>query len=195
LVEELVDTGTNTVLLGEMGIGNSSSAALITACLTGSPITSCIGRGTGLGDGALAHKVSVLSRAFEALGEQRSDPMAVACAFGGFEIVMMAGAYQAASAHQCIALVDGYISSAALLLAERLKPGVIDSAIFSHKSREQGHALLLSYWQRRPLLDLDLALGEGSGSLLALPLLRSACAMLRDMATFESAAVSRIPES
>jgi len=194
LVEELVAAGTNTVLLGEMGIGNSSAAALITACLTGSPLTACIGRGTGLGDSALAHKVAVLSRAFTALGDKKSDPMAVACAFGGYEIVMMAGAYMAAAAHQCIVLVDGYISSAALLLAERLQPGVVASAIFSHRSREQGHALLMSHWQRRPLLDLDLALGEGTGALLALPLLRSACAMLREMATFESAAVSRTSE-
>jgi nicotinate-nucleotide--dimethylbenzimidazole phosphoribosyltransferase len=191
LVKDLVTSGTNTVLIGEMGIGNSSSAALITACLTGSPITSCIGRGTGLDDSAMAHKVDVLGRALKRPKDALSNPMTVACEFGGFEIIMMAGAYMAAAAHRCIALVDGYISSAALLLAEKLRPGSADAVIFSHKSREQGHSLLLSHWQKRPLLDLDLALGEGTGALLALPLLRAACAMLRDMATFESAAVSQ----
>ena len=192
LVKDQVSSGTNAVLIGEMGIGNSSSAALVTACLTGSPITSCIGRGTGLEDSAMAHKVDVLYRAFKRPHGVSANPMSVACEFGGFEIVMMAGAYMAAAAHRCIALADGYISSAALLLAEKLQPGSIDSVIFSHRSREQGHSLLLSHWQKHPLLDLDLALGEGTGALLALPLLRAACAMLRDMATFESAAVSQV---
>ncbi len=191
LVKDLVTSGTNTVLIGEMGIGNSSSAALITACLTKSPLADCIGRGTGLENKAMAHKVTLLDRALKRPQEALSNPMKVACEFGGFEIIMMAGAYMAAATHGCVAIADGYISSAALLLAEKLRPGSIDSVIFSHRSRERGHSLQLSQWQKRPLLDLDLALGEGTGALLALPLLRAACAMLRDMATFESAAVSQ----
>lgn len=190
IVEDLRRRGSNTVLLGEMGIGNSSSAALILACLGGLPVHACVGRGTGLDDQGYAHKVAVLERAFTAFSGDRTNALDVARFFGGFEIVMMAGAYIAAAESRCIAVVDGFIGTAALLLAETLRPGVRTAAVFSHQSREKGHAHLLARMGARPLLDLDLALGEGTGALLALPLLRAACAMINEMATFATAGVS-----
>ena len=191
IIQDLRGTGTNTILFGEMGIGNSSAAAMITACLTGSALTKCVGRGTGLDEHAYYHKVRVLEHALERFDGLRSDPMQVAQYFGGFELVTMAGAYIEAAQQRCVILVDGFISSAALLLAESLAPGILPYAVFSHKSREQGHTILLEHFQGNALLDLGLALGEGSGALLALPLLKAACVMLSDMATFQSAQVSR----
>ena len=179
----------NALLLGEMGIGNTSSAALLMSRLCGEPIAACSGRGTGLDDAGLARKRAVLQEVLR-LHAHATEPMDVLAAFGGFEIAMMAGAaLQAASERRAI-VVDGFICGAAVLVASRLSPAVLDYCVFAHRSDEAGHALMLRHLQVQPLLDMGLRLGEGSGGALAWPLLVSATVFLRDMASFESAGVS-----
>jgi nicotinate-nucleotide--dimethylbenzimidazole phosphoribosyltransferase len=179
----------NTLLLGEMGIGNTSAAALLMSRLTGLPLAECVGRGTGLDDAALAHKRTVLERTL-VRHENARDPLDVLACMGGFEIAMMAGAVMQAARERRVVLVDGFISTAAVLVAQALEPGVVGACVFAHQSDEAGHAKLLAHLGATPLLQLGLRLGEGSGAALAWPLLVSACRILCDMASFESAGVS-----
>jgi len=179
----------NAVLLGEMGIGNSSAAALLLARLSGTPLADCVGRGTGLDDAGLAHKTAVLERVL-ARHAGVHEPLDVLAAMGGFEIAMMAGAVLEAAAQRRVVVVDGFISGSAVLVASRLAPALLQRCVFSHCSAEPGHRRMLAALGARPLLDLGLRLGEGSGAALAWPLLVSACELLRDMASFEAAGVS-----
>jgi nicotinate-nucleotide--dimethylbenzimidazole phosphoribosyltransferase len=179
----------NALLLGEMGIANTSSAALLMSRLTGLPLAQCVGRGTGLDDAALARKTTVLERTL-ALHADALSPNAALAAFGGFEIAMMAGVVMQAAMQRRIVVVDGFISTSAVLVAQSLQPGVVHACVFAHRSDEQGHARLLAHLGVQPLLDLQLRLGEGSGAALAWPLLVSACRILNGMASFESAGVS-----
>jgi nicotinate-nucleotide--dimethylbenzimidazole phosphoribosyltransferase len=179
----------NVVLFGEMGIANTASAALLLARLHGVPLALATGRGTGLDDAGLAHKQAVLARAL-ARAPDAETPLAVLAEFGGFEIAMMAGAMLAAAADRRIILVDGFIVGAALLVAQRLAPAVLDACVFAHCSAEAGHVALLAALGAKPLLDLGLRLGEGSGAALAWPLLTSSLQLLAGMASFESAGVS-----
>ncbi len=179
----------NVVLFGEMGIANSASAALLLARLHGVPLATATGRGTGLDDAGLAHKQAVLARAL-ARAPQAVAPLAVLAEFGGFEIAMLAGAMLAAAAERRLIVVDGFIVGAALLLAQSWAPAVLDACVFAHRSAEAGHAALLAILQARPLLDLGLRLGEGSGAALAWPLVAAAVGLLQGMASFESAGVS-----
>ncbi|CAG9179163.1 nicotinate-nucleotide--dimethylbenzimidazole phosphoribosyltransferase [Cupriavidus pampae] len=181
--------GTNVIGFGEMGIANTSAAACVMSRLTGLPIESCTGRGTGLDDAGLAHKREVLARAL-ALHADATAPLDVLAAFGGFEIAMMTGAFLAAAASRMVILVDGFIASAALLVAARIAPAVLDYCVFSHCSHESGHRALLAEFQAEPVLALDLRLGEGTGAALAWPLVNAAAAFLREMATFSGAGVS-----
>lgn len=180
----------NAVLLGEMGIGNTSSAALLMARLTGEPLAHCTGRGTGLDDAGLAHKRSVL-QAVLARHAGVVEPMAALAALGGFEIAMLCGAALEAAQQHRLVVMDGFITSSAVLVAARLQPAVLQACVFAHCSDEAGHSLLLRHLGAEPLLRLGLRLGEGSGAALAWPLLVSACRLLADMASFESAGVSR----
>ena len=179
----------NALLLGEMGIGNTSSASLIMARLLGLDIADCTGAGTGLDAAAVQRKTAILR---EVLAHHPGvhDPLAVLAAFGGFEIATMVGAVLQAAQERRVVVVDGFITTAAVLVASRLAPAVLERCVFSHRSGERGHALLLAHLRAEPLLDLGLRLGEGSGAALAWPLLVSACAILRDMASFASAGVS-----
>jgi len=179
----------NAVLLGEMGIGNTSSAALLLARLAGHPIEACVGRGTGLDDAQLQRKTEVLAQVL-ALHREVKEPLDVLAAFGGFEIAMMVGAVLQASLERRVIVVDGFISSSAVLVAAKLQPAVLERCVFAHRSNESGHRLMLEALQAEPLLDLGLRLGEGSGAALAWPLLESACRILREMASFASAGVS-----
>ncbi|HEX5356941.1 MAG TPA: nicotinate-nucleotide--dimethylbenzimidazole phosphoribosyltransferase [Aquabacterium sp.] len=179
----------NVILMGEMGIGNTSSAALLMARLTGEPIAACTGRGTGLDDAALARKLDVL-RAALARHVDAVAPLEVLAAFGGFEIAMMVGAVLQAASERRVIVVDGFIASSAVLVAAALQPLVLQRCVFAHQSDESGHALMLRYLRVKPLLRLDLRLGEGSGAALAWPLLESACRILREMASFDAAGVS-----
>jgi nicotinate-nucleotide--dimethylbenzimidazole phosphoribosyltransferase len=179
----------NAVLFGEMGIGNTASAALLLARLHGVPLSVAVGRGTGLDDAGLAHKRAVLARALNR-APQATAPLAVLAEFGGFEIAQMAGAMLAAAAQRRLIVVDGFIVGAALLVAHALAPAVLDACVFAHRSAEAGHAALLAALGAQPLLDLGLRLGEGSGAALAWPLVASSVHLLAGMASFESAGVT-----
>jgi len=187
LVKELPG---NALLLGEMGIGNTSSASLILSRLCGLDIADCTGAGTGLDQPAIERKTNVL-REVLLRHEGISAPLDVLAAFGGFEVATMVGAVLQAAAKRRVILVDGFITCAAVLVAQRLAPHVAQRCVYAHRSGERGHALMLAQLQGQPLLDLGLRLGEGSGAALAWPLLVSACTILREMASFEAAGVSQ----
>ncbi len=180
----------NVVLLGEMGIGNTSAAALLLARLAGHDIARCAGRGTGLDDAGLRRKLEVLGRVL-ALHESANAPLDALAAFGGFEIAMMVGAVLQAASLRRLIVVDGFITGAAVLVAAALAPAVLGYCVFAHRSSEAGHALLLDHLNATPLLDLGLRLGEGSGAALAWPLIDSAWRLLDRMASFDSAGVSQ----
>lgn len=180
----------NALLLGEMGIGNTSAASLLMSRLTGLDIVDCTGAGTGLDAGAVQRKVGILRQVL-ARHADAASPLAALAAFGGFEIATMAGAVLQAAQERRVIVVDGFIASSAVLVASQLQPAVLQRCVFAHRSGEWGHALMLSHLKAEPLLDLGLRLGEGSGAALAWPLLVSACAILREMASFEAAGVSR----
>ncbi|MDP1741950.1 nicotinate-nucleotide--dimethylbenzimidazole phosphoribosyltransferase [Polaromonas sp.] len=179
----------NVVAFGEMGIANTSAAALLLARLADLPISAVVGRGTGLDDAQLAHKQAVLTRALARHADVR-EPLAVLAAMGGFEIAMMTGAMLQAASERRVVLVDGFIAGAAALVACALAPQAHDYLVFCHRSAERGHHLLLAHLQATPLLDLDMRLGEGTGALLAWPLLQSAALFMAEMASFDSAGVS-----
>jgi nicotinate-nucleotide--dimethylbenzimidazole phosphoribosyltransferase len=180
----------NVLLLGEMGIANTSAAALLMARLTGEPLAHCVGRGTGLDDTGLAHKPAVLQRALDRHADARA-PLQALAALGGLEIAAMVGAVQQAVAEGRGVVVDGFITTAAVAVAAALQPGLAAHCVFAHCSQETGHARWLQHLGVRALLDLELRLGEGSGAALAWPLLESACRVLAEMASFDAAGVSR----
>ena len=178
----------NALLLGEMGIGNTSVASLLLARLCGVSLEDCTGAGTGLDAGGVARKRAVLAQALAA-NEGAVNPLDALAALGGFEVATLVGAVLQASSERRVIVVDGFITSAAVLVAARLQPHVLQRCVFAHGSAEPGHAHMLAQLQAEPLLDLGLRLGEGSGAALAWPLLQSACAVLAEMASFESAGV------
>ncbi len=180
----------NVVLLGEMGIGNTSSAAMLLARLVGADISACVGRGTGLDDAGLARKCIVL-RAVLQRHQSAQAPLEVLAAFGGFEIAMMAGAALQAASERRLVVVDGFIAGAAILVALKLAPELLGYCVFAHRSNEAGHRLMLEHLGVQALLDLGLRLGEASGAVLAWPLIASAVQVLNQMASFESAGVSK----
>jgi nicotinate-nucleotide--dimethylbenzimidazole phosphoribosyltransferase len=182
----------SVLVLGEMGIGNTTSAAAIMAALTGLTARDCVGRGTGLDDAGVARKAEVVERALQANGLRGTTaaPLAVLTGVGGFEIGMMAGAMLGAASVRALVVVDGFIATAAAALALAIDPALRPFLVFAHVSAEAPHARWLALLDAEPLLALGLRLGEGSGAVLALPLLRSACALLADMATFDGAGVS-----
>jgi len=191
LVDELHAAGCNVLGLGEMGIGNTSSAAVLMHLLTGRPLAECVGRGTGLDAAGVARKLATLAQAVAAHPTASpADPLAVLATFGGFEIAQMCGALLRAAKLRMLLLIDGFIASAALLVAARLAPAVLAYCVFCHESGEQGHRLLLAELGGQPLLRLGLRLGEGTGCALAYPLVQAATSFLNEMASFESAGVS-----
>lgn len=189
IARDAIDRGANTLVLGEMGIGNTGAAALLMHGLTTRPLAQCVGRGTGLDDAGLARKLALLEAA-RARAPGVTDPLGLLTEFGGYEIAMLTGAILGGAAARAVIVIDGFTVTVAAALAARLAPRVPDYCVFSHCSAEQAHRSLLASLPARPLLDLDLRLGEGSGAALAMPLLTAAIALFRDMATFESAGVS-----
>ena len=179
----------NALLLGEMGIGNTSSAALLTAQLCDLPVADVTGAGTGLDAAGLARKKSILQQVLTLHAAAR-QPLDALAALGGLEIATMVGAVLQAASERRVIVVDGFITTAAILVASRLQPAVLERCIYAHSSGEPGHRLLLNALNAQPLLDWQLRLGEGSGAALAWPLLVSACAMLNEMASFAQAGVS-----
>lgn len=170
---------------GEMGIGNTSPAALLMHRLTGLPLDQCVGRGTGLDDDGLARKLAVLRTVADRYAHL-SDPLDILAAMGGLEIAAIAGGMLQAAENGMVILVDGFIATAALLVAHALHPAVLTHCIFCHQSDEAGHRLMLDFLQVKALLYLELRLGEGTGCALAYPLVRAAVAMLNEMATMDS---------
>ncbi len=191
IARKLADEGCNVLGFGEMGIGNTASASLITHTLTGALLEDCVGRGTGLDDAGLARKRDLLAQAVaRAALPADADPMNVLAEFGGFEIVMMAGAMLGAAERGMTLLIDGFIVTSALLVASRIAPAIRDYCVFCHRSAEPGHLAQLAELHADPLIDLGLRLGEGTGAALAWPLVSAAVAFLNEMASFASAGVS-----
>lgn len=191
LVLQQHENGCNCIGFGEMGIGNTSSASLLMHVLTGIPLDQCVGRGTGLNNTDYQNKINVLRQVLTH-HENLSTPIDILTTFGGYEIAMMIGAYLKAAECGMLILVDGFIASAALLVAYKLHPNVLDYCIFSHVSNEQGHQALLNYFNIKALLNMELRLGEGSGIALAYPLLQSATLFLNEMATFNDAGIDDV---
>jgi nicotinate-nucleotide--dimethylbenzimidazole phosphoribosyltransferase len=190
LAEMAADEGVEALIPGEMGIGNTASAALIMHRLALAPLETCIGLGAGHDAAGLDRKTRVIERAAE-----RSDaraPLDVLAEFGGLEIVMMAGLILGGAARRRVVIIDGFISSVAALAAIRLAPAARDYCIFAHASAEQGHATLLSALDARPLLHLGMRLGEGSGAVLAAPLVRAAAGLLSEVATLDDVISGRV---
>ena len=179
----------NALLLGEMGIANTSVASLLLARLAGLPLAEVTGAGTGLDAAGIERKRAVLQQALD-VNAAATTPLVALAALGGFEVATLTGAVLQAAAERRVIVVDGFITSAAVLVASRIAPAVLQRCVFAHRSGERGHQLMLAQMQAEPLLDLGLRLGEGSGAALAWPLLPSACAILREMASFEAAGVS-----
>ncbi|MBX3648377.1 MAG: nicotinate-nucleotide--dimethylbenzimidazole phosphoribosyltransferase [Rhodocyclaceae bacterium] len=194
IVADIHARGCNVIGFGEMGIGNTASASLITHFLAGIPLADCVGRGTGLDDAGVSRKLTLLQKA-AALYSGDPAPLSVVSRFGGFEIAMLAGGMLAAAERKMLLLIDGFIVTSALLAAATLQPATLQYCVFSHRSQERGHRLQLEHLGARPLLDMDLRLGEGTGAALAWPLVRAAAAFLNEMASFESAGVNKRNEA
>ncbi len=181
--------GAELFIAGDMGIGNTTSAAAVACALLDMPPGVLVGRGTGVDDAGLVRKRDAVAAGLARHTGDRT-PLSVLASLGGLEIAAIAGAIRGAADRGLPVLVDGFIVSVAALVAVRHTPQVVDWLHFAHRSREAGHDNVLGAMDARPLLDLDMRLGEGSGAAVALPLLRSACAIQRDMATFEDSGVS-----
>ena len=192
IVQEIAAAGSNTIGFGEMGIGNTSSAALIMSRIVQINVEECTGRGTGVNDEQLVLKVDTLRKVVQLrqLDTLNDNPIELLQKIGGFEIAMMAGAYLEAVKQKMVIVVDGFIATAALLIASKMNESVLANCIFAHTSGEQGHEKMLKYLGAKPLLQLEMRLGEGTGAAIAIPLVQSAVNFLNEMASFETAGVS-----
>lgn len=190
IVDEAFARGVRIFVTGEMGIGNTTASAAVLSALIGIPPLESVGRGTGISDEVLRHKAAVVERALECNIPNALDPLDVLSKVGGLEIAGLTGVILAAAAHGCPVVIDGFISSAAALLAQRFSPESTYYMIASHTSHEQGHGQLLRELGLDPMLQLDMRLGEGTGGVLALHLIDAACLIMSEMATFESAGIS-----
>ena len=189
IVDEVTKTGCNIIGFGEMGIGNTSSASLIMHHICQLPLEDCIGRGTGLNDEQLQNKINILSQANQKHGAL-SNAKEIMATFGGFEVAQICGAMLQAYRQNMILLIDGFISTAAFLIAKSLEPNIIDNALFCHNSNEVGHQRMLQFLNVEPILNLNLRVGEGTGCALAYPIIQSSVAFLNEMASFDTAGIS-----
>lgn len=189
LAAAAVADGSNALLLGEMGIGNTASASMLLHRITDWPLADCVGRGTGLDDAGLNHKLALLQTASSRCPEKLS-PLDALAEFGGFELAMIVGAIVEAAQHRCLAVIDGFAVSVAAMIATSIDPTVPSHCVFSHCSAEKAHRAVLKLLGVTPLLDLEMRLGEASGAALAWPLIDASARLLSDMASFESAGVS-----
>jgi len=192
VAQSQVDHGSNVIGIGEMGIGNTTSAAAIMKILTGHDIDYCVGRGTGIDDDCLNRKKEIIRSACLLHQDAMNSPISVLSCLGGFEIAQMVGAMIGIAQRGKVIIVDGFISSVAALLAVKISPNARDYMIFSHQSHELGHHMLLKELNAKALLSLNLRLGEGSGCPLVLPLMQSALAFYNHMASFEQAHVTKV---
>jgi len=190
IVAAEVAKGLDIVGTGDMGIGNTTASSAICAVMTGKPVAKVTGRGTGLTDEQLAHKVEVISRALAVNRPDPKQPLDVLAKVGGFEIGGLVGVMLGAAAHRIPVVIDGFISGAAALIATALSPRLKDFLIAAHVSAEAGHRLLLRHLGLKPLLNLEMRLGEGTGAALGIFLAETASRVLAEMATFAEAGVS-----
>jgi len=191
IVDHLAGTaGLDILITGDMGIGNTTPSAAIAAVYTGLTPAEVTGRGTGVDDITLGHKISIVERALQVNQPDPADPLDVLAKVGGFEIGGIAGLILGAAARRIPVIVDGFISTAGALIAAKLAPQAIAFMISGHQSVELGHRAMLTHLGLTPLLNLELRLGEGTGAALALPLVEAAVRILNDMATFDEANIS-----
>ncbi len=188
IVTKLNEEGTNTIGFGEMGISNTSAATLLMTYFTKIPISECVGSGTGLNEDGILKKQEILSQVYQKYSPK--DAIEALSIFGGFEIAMLTGAILKAAEFKMTILIDGFIVTSALLVAQAINKNVLDYCIFAHHSNEKGHSKMLEFLNKTPLLSLDLRLGEGTGAALSIPLIRAAVNFLNDMASFDSAGIS-----
>ena len=189
IVENVHHTGCNIIGFGEMGIGNTTSASALMHVFTGIDIRKCVGKGTGINNEKVRHKADVIRNAVSN-NENCDTSLKKLATFGGFEIVQMVGAILRAGELKMIILIDGFIATSAFLAAHSINKNIFDYAIFSHQSEEQGHKRMLEYLKAKPLMNLNMRLGEGTGCAVAYPIIKSAVAFLNEMASFENAGVS-----
>ncbi|WP_103072234.1 nicotinate-nucleotide--dimethylbenzimidazole phosphoribosyltransferase [Aquimarina sediminis] len=188
LVVKTYQKGSNIIGFGEMGIGNTSSASLLMSYYTNTPITECVGSGTGLDTEAIKTKQHILSEVYQ--NYNPASPLEALATYGGFEIAMITGAILKAAELRMTIVIDGFIVTAALLAAHAINKNVLDYCIFAHTSEEQGHHKMHDFLGKKPLINLGMRLGEGTGIAVAYPIIESAVAFLNNMASFESAGVS-----
>jgi nicotinate-nucleotide--dimethylbenzimidazole phosphoribosyltransferase len=194
IIDSIVAKGSNVVGFGEMGIGNTSSASLLMSVICQMPIEDCVGHGTGVNRAQFKTKLRTLQAVREKHKSIDSSNMFdVLSTFGGFEIAQMCGGMLRAAELGVLILVDGFISSAAMLVAQTIEKKVLDYAIFCHHSNEQGHTDMMKFIGVKPLINIGLRLGEGTGCAVAYPILQSACAFFNQMASFEEATVTQRP--
>ncbi|TDG00435.1 nicotinate-nucleotide--dimethylbenzimidazole phosphoribosyltransferase [Paenibacillus piri] len=191
LVEELVREGCGLFATGEMGIGNTTASSALLVVLTGTEAADAVGRGTGIDSDKLLHKQSVIERAIAVNKPDPSNPIDVLAKLGGLEIAGLTGVILGAALHRRPVVIDGFISSAAALVASRIAPQSASYMIASHLSQERGHARLLEAIGISPMLSMDMRLGEGTGAVLAFPLIEASVNVMKEMATFASAGVSQ----
>ncbi|MDD4984765.1 MAG: nicotinate-nucleotide--dimethylbenzimidazole phosphoribosyltransferase [Dehalococcoidales bacterium] len=190
VVRAELSKGLDIIGTGDMGIGNTTSSSAICAVMTGRPISEVTGRGTGITDKQLEHKIAVITRAIRANEPDPAKPIELLAKVGGLEIGGITGVILAAAAHRIPVVIDGFISGAAALIAAALAPAVKDFLIAAHVSAEPGHRLLLKHLGLRPLLDLGMRLGEGTGAALGISLAETSVRILAEMSTFADAGVS-----
>ena len=191
IIEKISKEGSNVIGFGEMGIGNTSSSSLLMSCICQLPIEECVGNGTGVNQEQFSLKLKTLQQVQEKhKAINQSDPLEILRTFGGFEIAQMCGGILKAAELGMLILIDGFISTAAMLVAQSIDKTVLNYAIFTHHSEEQGHTKMLAYLGVDPLINVGMRLGEGSGIAVAYPIVQAACAFLNEMASFDTADVT-----
>lgn len=191
VAEECIDSGTGLFGTGEMGIGNTTPSAAVTAFFVGGDVAAVCGRGTGVDDEKLKHKISVIATALAVNRPDAEDGLDILAKLGGYEIAGMAGVMLGAAAHRVPVLVDGFISAAAALVAKKLAPDAVEYMLASHLSEEPGHASALNLLGLKPFLRMNMRLGEGTGAALAMSMVDAAIKIIHEMASFADAGVSR----
>ncbi len=188
---DMINKGAQCLILGEMGIGNTTASSAILALLSGTDIEAVVGTGTGINQEGLQHKIHVIQQSIQKRNPDPANPIDLLAKMGGLEIAGMTGAMLAAAGKQVPILIDGFICTIAALLAKQLSPNVADYMIVTHQSVEPGHQIALSLLGKKPILNLGLRLGEGTGAAVTFPIIQSAALMVKEMATFASAGVSQ----
>lgn len=190
IMDETFQNGCNFICFGEKGIGNTSSASMILSLLTHTPLRECVGRGTGLDPQGVEQKFNILNQGLS-LYKGGDDPMEVMTHFGGFEVAMICGAMLRAAQLKMTLLIDGFIITSALLAAYKINSNIMDYCLFAHKSNEKAHLFMMEHMKAKPIMDIGMRLGEGTGAMVCYPIVKSAVEFINKMASFEQAGVSQ----